>query len=315
MHHAHTYAAIHARSLSALTRMHRSRRACFPNLSRAFRSARSADSLDVIVPLRCRVAEATVVESSSSLIYDKVSEDLLTAWAPCHGESPPRELIDVVAVRTRAMDAWLETPSWPPVRTTKRQIVILGAATDTRAFRLGLGQHTTIFEIDEGKLLERKREALSERQRQRTKSVHVHANPHDVHACSQALVDAGLDARIPTRWVFEGPLLDLESAPPPEALFALAQTCASSPASGIGAAILDPGWALTVAGLISCGAGSEQQSSDARCLSRINPTLDLARKSGWREHRTLRRDDLVSLYKRDLPDAFALMFADADPDP
>jgi methyltransferase (TIGR00027 family) len=64
-------------------------------------------------------------------------------------------------VRTRFLDNWLERPHWPPVRTTRRQVCLLGAGMDTRAYRLGLGSSTTIFEVEDADLLELKHAVLA----------------------------------------------------------------------------------------------------------------------------------------------------------
>ena len=84
------------------------------------------------------------VQAAAPLIVDPYLPLLLEAlpapaWQP-EAAAARAALADVMAVRSRAIDRWLETPSWPPVRTTRRQIVLLGGGLDTRAYRLGLGQ-------------------------------------------------------------------------------------------------------------------------------------------------------------------------------
>ena len=213
-------------------------------------------------------------------------------------------LADVVAVRTRAIDSWLEKPSWPPVRTTRRQIVLLNAAYDTRAYRLGLGQSMRIFEVDaDASLLSRKREVLSARGfAPRTAVVDVAADPHD---CSDALLAAGFDPRIPTRWVLEAPVA---SAAASRQLFAMASELASTPASGLAAQVLEPSWAAHLATL---GLPSPPADDSAT----LEAALDDCRAAGWREKRTWRRPDFEAAYKRSPHEAFALIFAEADSDP
>ncbi|KAL3932844.1 MAG: hypothetical protein SGPRY_000538 [Prymnesium sp.] len=113
-----------------------------------------------------------------------------------------RDGTDLLAVRTRCLDDWIEQPCWPPVHTTKRQIVLLGAGMDTRAYRLGLSMHTTkIFEVDSDvALLESKHAALEAAgHRARVPIERCQADVSDADACGAALEAAGLDATVPTR--------------------------------------------------------------------------------------------------------------------
>lgn len=208
-----------------------------------------------LTPLLCRHAEqqrtvdATLTtadgRASSALFVDRTTEALLRGFAPSAPlPSPPQALVDLVAVRTRAVDAWLETPTWPPVRTTERQVVLLNAGLDSRAYRLGLGRRTTIFEVeaahDGGKeLLELKRAVLDDAgHNRRTRTVDVLTDVGDPDRCAAALLDAGLDPSVPTRWVLEGPLVPLGASTSRSfaavgELFAMASERAGSPASGL----------------------------------------------------------------------------------
>jgi methyltransferase (TIGR00027 family) len=223
-------------------------------------------------------------------------------------------IADVVAVRTRAVDAWLEKPSWPPVRTARRQIVLLGAGFDTRAYRLGLGQSTVLFEVDEDVLgRAHKRSVLaSAGHKPRTAVVDVTASLTDTKACAAALLAAGFDTTVPTRWVIDGPpLLGGTNPPATGALFEMASNLGGTPASGLAAQILSPAWADH---LRTLGMTAAQSAADGGLLP-LEETLADAQRAGWREKRTLRRSDFGAIYGREPHESFALLFADADPDP
>lgn len=84
-----------------------------------------------------------------------------------------------------------------------RQMVILAAGLDTRAYRLAWPTDTTVFEADQPEVLEFKSAVLAEHHaqpiaRHRTIAVDLRGNwPH-------ALVMAGFDPAAPTAWLVEG---------------------------------------------------------------------------------------------------------------
>ena len=260
-----------------------------------------------LLPVRCRAAEHSRSDVTP-LIIDRAASRLLSALAPAEEVPPHQELVDLVAVRTRAIDAWLEQPTWPPTRTTQRQIVLLCAGLDARAYRLGLGQQTTIFEVEaDGHLLRAKRDAMAGA-RLRTRIVDVEADCSDVSQTAKALRAAGLNASVPTRWVYEGPLTSLAGLPAPNSLFELAAECASAPGSRIAAALAEPAWEHATKAL-----GGKDVGQFA-CLATVAESLEQARIAGWREKRTMRRADVAEMYHRDTHESCALLFAEADPD-
>ena len=215
---------------------------------------------------------------------------------------------DVIGVRTRAIDSWLEKPSWPPVRTTKRQIVLLNAGLDTRAYRLGLGQSMTLFEVEHDEaLIALKRSTLSAAGHEpRNVVVDVTASPSVPEDCAKALLKAGFNPEIPTRWVAQGPLLQGQANV--AELFAMAGVNGGTPASGLAAQVLEPSWAAELKELGFTMEGAEH-------LMSIDEALDAAKAAGWREKRTLRQADFANDFVRSPSAAFALIFADADSDP
>jgi methyltransferase (TIGR00027 family) len=108
------------------------------------------------------------------------------------------------AVRTHFFDAFFADAAAAGVR----QIVILASGLDSRAYRLEWPDGTTVFEIDQPKVLEYKAATLAEH------DVQPSALRHDVpidlrYDWPAALADAGFDASLPTAWLAEGLLMYL----------------------------------------------------------------------------------------------------------
>lgn len=84
-----------------------------------------------------------------------------------------------------------------------RQVVVLGAGLDTRAFRLDWPAGVRLFEIDQPTVVEFKDGVLREQ------GAHARCVRHVVgidlrHDWATALTDAGFDADLPTVWLAEG---------------------------------------------------------------------------------------------------------------
>ena len=115
------------------------------------------------------------------------------------------------------------------MRAGIRQVVILAAGLDSRAYRLDWPAGTTVFEIDQPKVLEYKTSPGRARRRPEGASIPVAVDLRDDWPA--ALIDAGFDAAQPTAWLAEGLLPYL----PPDAqdrLFELV-TAHSAPGSRI----------------------------------------------------------------------------------
>jgi methyltransferase (TIGR00027 family) len=92
-----------------------------------------------------------------------------------------------------------------------RQVVILAAGLDSRAYRLSWPNGTTIFEVDQPQVLEFKREVLARhgdqpRAERREVAVDLRDN------WPQALRDNGFDAGKPSAWIAEGLMIYLPAA-------------------------------------------------------------------------------------------------------
>jgi methyltransferase (TIGR00027 family) len=110
-----------------------------------------------------------------------------------------------IIVRTRFYDDYLRAA----VAAGARQVVLLGAGLDTRAFRLAWPAGVRLFEVDQSEVLRLKDQVLRERDAQpRCDRVTIAADLRT--GWSSALVDAGLKPSEPSAWLAEGLLVYLE---------------------------------------------------------------------------------------------------------
>ena len=127
-----------------------------------------------------------------------------------------QQMINYQAVRTHFFDAYFAEPSTAGAGI--RQVVILAAGLDSRAYRLDWPDGTVVYEIDLPKVLEYKAETLAGHGAEPTTD--RRAVPVDLrHDWPQALRDAGFDPTRPTAWLAEG-LLPFLPAAAQEAMFA-----------------------------------------------------------------------------------------------
>jgi len=113
-------------------------------------------------------------------------------------EVGPDTAVPSIAIRTRFYDGVIQAA----VTRGVRQVVLLGAGLDTRAYRLGLPATVRWLEVDRGPVLEHKRRLL----RGAPATVELHDVPGD--ACEPTTFDAlhasGLERAERTLWLVEG---------------------------------------------------------------------------------------------------------------
>ena len=214
--------------------------------------------------LTCFWRDRELRTESEPLARDTIAASLLDAFMPAAARAEQEAsplLADgqaILAVRTRAIDDWLEAPHplWqdpssgrtaghtaPP----RRQIVSLGAGMCTRPYRLGAAalSGAVVFEVDDGSLLGSKRRALAANGHAPFPSssvVNVPADAADAAAVGEALAAAGLDENLPTAWVAEGLLEYLAPEPCHGALFAMAKERGGAPGSRFIAQVRQLSW-------------------------------------------------------------------------
>ena len=111
------------------------------------------------------------------------------------------------AVRTHFFDEFFGTA----VAAGIRQVVILASGLDSRAYRLDWPAGTTVFEIDQPKVLEYKTATLAAHNAK--PSAERHEVPIDLRQdWPAALCDAGFDPSRTTAWLAEGLLMYLPAA-------------------------------------------------------------------------------------------------------
>jgi methyltransferase (TIGR00027 family) len=165
------------------------------------------------------VAAARSIETHrhDSLAQDSYAEHFVRAAPACadwpvrieqvpDGDSNPLwgRFARYFGLRTRALDDFLRRA----VGASARQVVLLGAGLDTRAFRLDLPSDCVVFEIDRAGVLAFKQQVLTDLSAvPQVKRVPV---PVDLRAdWVDALTTVGFDPAAPSVWLAEGLLFYL----------------------------------------------------------------------------------------------------------
>jgi methyltransferase (TIGR00027 family) len=150
---------------------------------------------------------ARVLVSSAGPAWARLTDPEL-AWLDDDqdGRRAHRLGIDYQAVRTHYFDEYFDDA----VRAGIRQVVILAAGLDSRAYRLNWPAGTAVYEIDQPKVLEYKTGILQ--QHGAVPTAHRHPVPVDLRDdWPAALSAAGFDRTQPTAWLAEGLLPYLPS--------------------------------------------------------------------------------------------------------
>jgi methyltransferase (TIGR00027 family) len=151
-------------------------------------------AVDPFADVFCRA----VGGNAADVLDGKVPEHQLKA--PDWGE----HFVNFQGARTRYFDDYFRRAADAGVR----QVVILAAGLDSRAYRLPWPDETTIFELDRPQVLDFKRRVLAEQ------GAKPNAERREVaidlrEDWPQALRDSGFDAAKPSAWIAEGLLLYL----------------------------------------------------------------------------------------------------------
>jgi methyltransferase (TIGR00027 family) len=149
-------------------------------------------AVDPFAEMFCRAAGA------ADVLDGKVPEHRLKT--PNWGE----HFVNFQGARTRYFDDYFRRAADAGVR----QVVILAAGLDSRAYRLLWPDQTTVFELDRPQVLDFKREVLAEH------GAKPNAERREVaidlrEDWPQALRDSGFDAAKPSAWIAEGLLIYL----------------------------------------------------------------------------------------------------------
>jgi methyltransferase (TIGR00027 family) len=136
--------------------------------------------------------------------------DVLDGKAPDHQLKTAEfgeHFVNFQGARTKYFDEYFRRAADAGVR----QVVILAAGLDSRAYRLDWPAATTIFELDQPQVLDFKREVLSGQGAQpRAERREIAVDLRD--DWPQALRDSGFDAAKPSAWIAEGLLIYLPAS-------------------------------------------------------------------------------------------------------
>jgi methyltransferase (TIGR00027 family) len=178
--------------------------------------ARAAETASADPLIRDQFAEPLV----STPELEGVREQVAAWWAGPDDDDDPdfavdsNHMVNYQAVRTHFFDAYFAEATAAGVR----QVVILAAGLDSRAYRLNWPAGVTVYEIDLPKVLEYKAQTLAGHGAAPTAD--RRPVPVDLrHDWPQALRDNGFDASQSTAWLAEG-LLPFLPAAAQEAMFA-----------------------------------------------------------------------------------------------
>lgn len=134
--------------------------------------------------------------------------DLLDGEAPDHALRNAdfgAHFVDFQAVRTKYFDDYFRAAATAGVR----QIVLLAAGLDSRAYRLDWPDRTVVYELDQPRVLEFKRHALDGH----TPRAERREVPVDLrNDWPRALRDNGFDPNEPSAWIAEGLLIYLPAS-------------------------------------------------------------------------------------------------------
>ncbi|MGA9114539.1 MAG: SAM-dependent methyltransferase [Candidatus Dormiibacterota bacterium] len=173
-------------------------------------------------------AAVRAVESSrpDALFSDPWAADLAGEEGRRWAEGRAPEMLAPMIVRTRFFDDFL-------VHTTAAggitQVVLLGAGLDTRALRLAWPPGTSLFEVDQPEVMQRKQEVLGRADACARCARHVRLCADlSGDAWPGQLVDAGLDPHAAAAWLAEGFLFYLDG----EAIAALLERVSGLAAAG-----------------------------------------------------------------------------------
>jgi methyltransferase (TIGR00027 family) len=165
-------------------------------------------------------ARALETQKPNPVVIDRYAEvfcraaggewaDVLEGGAPDHPLKTEfgEHFVNFQGVRTRYFDNYFQTAAAAGVR----QIVLLAAGLDSRAYRLPWPDGTAVFELDQPQVLEFKREVLARHgdvptAERREVAVDLRND------WPQALRDNGFDPSAPSAWIAEGLLIYLPAA-------------------------------------------------------------------------------------------------------
>ena len=169
-------------------------------------AARAAETARDDALINDPYAKILIADAGTGAWEYMLDDDFIAKVAEADAELAPlfEHMGNYQAVRTHFFDDFFARA----VEAGIRQVVILAAGLDSRAFRLPWPAGTTVYEIDQPKVLEYKSATLAAHRVQ--PSADRREVPIDLRQdWPAALRDAGFDPAAPTAWLAEGLLMYL----------------------------------------------------------------------------------------------------------
>ena len=169
-------------------------------------AARAAETARDDALINDPYAKILIADAGTGAWEYMLDDDFIAKVAEADAELAPlfEHMGNYQAVRTHFFDDYFARA----VEAGIRQVVILAAGLDSRAFRLPWPAGTTVYEIDQPKVLEYKSATLAAHRVQ--PSADRREVPIDLRQdWPAALRDAGFDPAAPTAWLAEGLLMYL----------------------------------------------------------------------------------------------------------
>ena len=169
------------------------------------------------------VARAIETQRPDGLFKDPLAavlagEEMIAKIAPSVQKYEDQGM-PMVIVRTHFFDEFLMSN-----RSSIKQVVILGAGMDTRAFRLPWQSDTHLYEIDRPEVLEYKASVLGNIQTNIQSKCHHHLVSVDIRETwADQLIASGYQVEIPSIWLMEGFLYYLSEKEVQELLTRISQ--------------------------------------------------------------------------------------------
>ncbi|MEB3371236.1 SAM-dependent methyltransferase [Saccharopolyspora mangrovi] len=215
---------------------------------------------------------ATLVRAAGQGVAFPTTPEALAA-IPDDERSWAERIDHYIGVRSRVFDDFLAEVAESGVR----QFVILAAGLDTRAYRLDWPSGTAVFELDQSKVLQFKRENLDHLEpacHHRTVGVDLRED------WPAALIAAGLDLTAPTGWLAEGLLPYL----PAQAERALLETMTELSAPGSRLAVEEFGDTGRILDDPKIAEFGRKQGMDLRAILHDDgrpPVTEVLAELGW----------------------------------
>lgn len=248
------------------------------------------------------VAAARALESERA---DRLFDDVWAAeFVRRSGWSPPVDRIDddareVLTAWVAARTRYLDDVVLVAVAAGCRQVVLLGAGLDTRAFRLPWSHPVTVYELDTPDMIGFKSGVLGNAAPAAATRVVVPIDLRD--DWPGALRAAGFDSGVPTVWILEGLLMYL----PDDAVDTLMARVGDLSAAGsaIGATItnVDAAAALNDSPLFRDGPLSREEWLAMLRSNGPEDPVSWFDRYGW-DATAVSVDDLVDRYGRTVPE-------------